>query len=297
MDRGLRADYLQTLGIDVWVPRAGTGGSRRAAVAGRAAEPVLTDEPISGGARPAAVSPAGAQPSPAALAASGDDPEWAGQKIAGSDFGRREAAVPQGRDPGWVEQWEALREEVLRCTRCNLHAGRTQGVFGVGNPQAEWMVIGEAPGAEEDRRGEPFVGRAGQLLDAMLRAIGLSRAQNVYIANVLKSRPPNNRDPRPEEVGACLPYLRRQIELVRPRLLLAVGRIAAQNLLGTEESLSRLRGRVHRFGELNTPLVVTYHPAYLLRTPADKRKAWEDLKFARSVFRQLTAGSEDGHRS
>jgi uracil-DNA glycosylase len=194
--------------------------------------------------------------------------------------------------------WGALRAEVLRCTRCSLHAGRTQGVFGVGNPQAQWMVIGEAPGAEEDRRGEPFVGRAGQLLDAMLRAIGLSRAQNVYIANVLKSRPPNNRDPRPEEVAACLPYLRRQIELVRPRLLLAVGRIAAQNLLGSEESLSRLRGRVHRFGELNTPLVVTYHPAYLLRNPADKRKAWEDLKFARSVFRQLTAGSpEDGQRS
>jgi DNA polymerase len=193
--------------------------------------------------------------------------------------------------------WQALREEVLRCTRCGLHAGRTQGVFGVGNTRADWMVIGEAPGAEEDRRGEPFVGRAGQLLDAMLRAIGLSRAQNVYIANVLKSRPPNNRDPRPEEVAACLPYLRRQIELVRPRLLLAVGRIAAQNLLGTEESLSRLRGRVHRFGELNTPLVVTYHPAYLLRNPADKRKAWEDLKFARSVFRQLTAGSEDGQRS
>ena len=196
------------------------------------------------------------------------------------------------------DPWEALRAEVLRCTLCSLHAGRTQGVFGVGNPQAQWMVIGEAPGAEEDRRGEPFVGRAGQLLDAMLRAIGLSRAQNVYIANVLKSRPPNNRDPRPEEVAACLPYLRRQIALVRPRLLLAVGRIAAQNLLGTEESLSRLRGRVHRFGELNTPLVVTYHPAYLLRNPADKRKAWEDLKFARSVFRQLTAGSPaDGQRS
>ncbi|HWF98438.1 MAG TPA: uracil-DNA glycosylase [Steroidobacteraceae bacterium] len=195
-------------------------------------------------------------------------------------------------------RWEALRAEVLACTRCGLHATRTQGVFGVGNPRAEWMVIGEAPGVEEDRRGEPFVGPAGQLLDAMLRAIGLSRAENVYIANILKSRPPNNRDPRPEEIGACLPYLRRQIELVRPRLLLAVGRVAAQNLLGTEDSLSRLRGRVHRFGELNTPLVVTYHPAYLLRNPADKRKAWEDLKFARSVFRQLTAGvPDDGHRS
>ncbi|HUA26956.1 MAG TPA: uracil-DNA glycosylase [Steroidobacteraceae bacterium] len=221
------------------------------------------------------------------------------REIARSDPGPTEAPPPQGPGPapGWVEQWESLRTEVLQCTRCSLHAGRTQGVVGVGNPQADWMVIGEAPGAEEDRRGEPFVGRAGQLLDAMLRAIGLSRAQNVYIANVLKSRPPNNRDPRPEEVAACLPYLKRQIELVRPRLLLAVGRIAAQNLLGTEESLSRLRGKVHRFGELNTPLVVTYHPAYLLRTPADKRKAWEDLKFARSVFRQLTADvTDDGHR-
>ena len=204
------------------------------------------------------------------------------------------ALVPAAGEDGW----EALRTDILGCTRCGLHATRTQGVVGVGHPRANWMVIGEAPGAEEDRRGEPFVGRAGQLLDAMLRAIGLSRAENVYIANVLKSRPPNNRDPRPEEVAACLPYLRRQIALVRPRLLLAVGRIAAQNLLGTEQSLSRLRGQVHRFGELNTPLIVTYHPAYLLRNPADKRKAWEDLKFARDVFRQLTAGvSEDGHRS
>jgi len=210
-------------------------------------------------------------------------PDWRG--------GRHGGPLAQPSGPAFnAAEWEALRSEVLRCTRCALHAGRTQGVFGVGNPRAEWMVIGEAPGAEEDRRGEPFVGRAGQLLDAMLRAIGLSRAENVYIANILKSRPPNNRDPRPEEVAACLPYLRRQIEMVRPRLLLAVGRIAAQNLLGTEESLSRLRGRVHRFGELNTPLVVTYHPAYLLRSPADKRKAWEDLKFARSVFRQLTTG-------
>jgi len=247
MDRALRAEYLRTLGIDVWVPRAGTGGSAGAAPVTRVAEAVPPAAP------------------------------------------RIEMPAAGG--------WEALRDEVMRCTRCSLHAGRTQGVFGVGNPRSEWMVIGEAPGAEEDRRGEPFVGRAGQLLDAMLRAIGLSRDRNVYIANVLKSRPPNNRDPKPEEVGACLPYLRRQIELVRPRLLLAVGRIAAQNLLGTEESLSRLRGRVHTFGELNTPLVVTYHPAYLLRNPVDKRKAWEDLKFARSVFRQLTAGSEDGHRS
>jgi DNA polymerase len=161
-------------------------------------------------------------------------------------------------------------------------------VFGVGNRESQWLVVGEAPGAEEDRRGEPFVGRAGHLLDAMLRAIGLNRVNNVYIANVLKSRPPGNRDPKPEEVAACLPFLMRQIELLRPRVMLAVGRIAAQNLLATDAPLGRLRGKVHYFGELNTPLIVTYHPAYLLRTPSDKRKAWEDLKFARSVFRGLT---------
>jgi len=187
-----------------------------------------------------------------------------------------------------AEPWQALRTEILGCTRCGLHKTRTQGVVGVGPQRTDWMVIGEAPGAEEDRRGEPFVGRAGHLLDAMLRAIGLDRRTNVYIANVLKSRPPNNRDPKPEEVAACLPYLMRQIALLQPRLMLAVGRIAAQNLLSTDMSLSRLRGKVHHFGELNTPLIVTYHPAYLLRTPADKRKAWEDLKFARSVFRELT---------
>ena len=185
-------------------------------------------------------------------------------------------------------EWNQLRSEVAVCTKCALHSSRTQGVFGVGNPQADWLVIGEAPGAEEDRRGEPFVGRAGQLLDAMLKAIGLSRETNVFIANVLKSRPPGNRDPKPDEVAACLPYLMRQIALMRPRLILAVGRIAAQNLLSTDMPLGRLRGKVHRFGELNTPLIVTYHPAYLLRTPGDKRKAWEDLKFARGVFQQLT---------
>ena len=158
-------------------------------------------------------------------------------------------------------------------------------------------MIGEAPGAEEDRRGEPFVGAAGQLLDKMLKAIGLDRKNNVYIANVLKSRPPNNRDPKPEEVAACLPYLARQIALLRPKIMLAVGRIAAQNLLATDAPLGRLRGQVHRFGELNTPLVVTYHPAYLLRTPADKRKAWEDLKFARDVYQQLSQGAaSDGNR-
>jgi DNA polymerase len=208
---------------------------------------------------------------------------------------RRESGAPPGDS---AARWEALRSEVLKCTRCPLHLTRTQGVFGVGPQRADWLVIGEAPGAEEDRRGEPFVGAAGQLLDAMLRAIGLDRSTNVYIANVLKSRPPGNRDPRPEEVAACLPYLVRQIALLQPKIMLAVGRIAAQNLLATTVPLGRLRGQVHRFGELNTPLVVTYHPAYLLRTPADKRKAWEDLKFARSVYQQLGQGTvTDGNRS
>ncbi len=196
---------------------------------------------------------------------------------------RAPAAAPAGREAAWQQ----LTEDVARCTRCELHRTRTRPVLGVGDRQAQWLVVGEAPGAEEDRQGEPFVGRAGQLLDAMLRAIGLARGQNVYIANILKSRPPGNRDPSAQEVAACLPYLERQIELIRPRLILAVGRIAMQNLLATTASLAGMRGRVHEFGGLKTPLIVTYHPAYLLRKPEDKRKAWEDLKFARSVFASL----------
>jgi uracil-DNA glycosylase family 4 len=240
-----RQQYLDAIGIDLWVPRAA---------------PVNPAVTVSASRAP-----------PVAVAAAAEPVQ--------------EAAA-----------WEALRTQVLQCTKCPLHLTRTQGVFGVGPKRADWLVIGEAPGAEEDRRGEPFVGAAGQLLDAMLRAIGLERATNVYIANVLKSRPPGNRDPKPEEVAACLPYLERQIELLRPKIMLAVGRIAAQNLLGTDAPLGRLRGQVHRFGD--TPLVVTYHPAYLLRTPAEKRKAWEDLKFARNVYQQLTQGSvTDGNRA
>jgi DNA polymerase len=194
---------------------------------------------------------------------------------------RKPAVRAARQDP-----WQSLEAEVKNCTRCALHASRTQTVFGVGNRNAEWMVIGEAPGAEEDRRGEPFVGAAGQLLNAMLKAIGLGR-ESVYIANILKSRPPGNRDPKPEEIAACFPFLTRQIALIRPRLILAVGRIAAQNLLGTTRPLSRLRGEVHAFGELGTPLIVTYHPAYLLRSPGEKRKAWEDLKFALGYVQNL----------
>jgi DNA polymerase len=186
-----------------------------------------------------------------------------------------------------LSDWDTLQVEVAGCTRCGLATTRTQTVFGVGNAHADWLVIGEAPGAEEDRQGKPFVGAAGKLLDSMLQAIDLSRDRNVFIANMLKCRPPHNRDPRPGEVDACLPYLMRQVAAIKPKLILAVGRIAAQNLLATAAPLARLRGRVHRFGPLSTPLIVTYHPAYLLRTPADKRKAWEDLKFARDYFKNL----------
>lgn len=177
--------------------------------------------------------------------------------------------------------WDTLRETVAECRRCSLCESRTQTVFGVGNSDADWMIIGEAPGAEEDRRGEPFVGRAGKLLDEMLRAVGQGRDQ-VFIANILKCRPPNNRDPKPEESAACRSYLERQIELVKPKIILAVGRIAAQLLLETDAPVGRLRGSLHNLGE--TPLVVTYHPAYLLRSPSQKRKAWDDLCLARRVL-------------
>jgi DNA polymerase len=193
--------------------------------------------------------------------------------------------------PGTPIDWDPLRAAVAACAACDLHKTRTQTVFGVGNTRAEWLVIGEAPGAEEDRQGEPFVGRAGQLLNAMLLAIGLPR-ETVFIANVLKCRPPGNRDPKPEEVSRCLPFLSAQIALLKPKILLAVGRIAAQNLLATDAPLARLRGKVHRFGDAETPLVITYHPAYLLRTPADKRKAWEDLKFARATYQRALAGEK-----
>jgi DNA polymerase len=197
---------------------------------------------------------------------------------------RRPPASPAVAAPGW----ESLQVEVRGCMRCGLAASRTQTVFGVGNRAAELLVIGEAPGADEDARGEPFVGRAGQLLNSMLRALGSPR-DTVYIANILKCRPPGNRDPSPEEVTCCLPYLRRQIDLVGPRLLLAVGRIAAQNLLATDTPIGKLRGRVHEFGEAGTPVIVTYHPAYLLRSPGEKRKAWGDLKFVRDELRRRRA--------
>ncbi|MDH3981081.1 MAG: uracil-DNA glycosylase, partial [Gammaproteobacteria bacterium] len=188
-------------------------------------------------------------------------------------------------EPGWSE----LKARVSACTRCALHETRTQTVFGVGDRHADWLVIGEAPGADEDRQGEPFVGRAGLLLNEMLFAAGFRREQ-AYIANILKCRPPNNRNPLPEEVACCRDYLEQQIALVEPKLILAVGGIAAHNLLQTDEKVGRLRGSVHRYGEQQIPLVVTYHPAYLLRSPLEKRKVWEDLQFARQVHLEQVAG-------
>lgn len=177
--------------------------------------------------------------------------------------------------------WDDLNAAIRSCTCCELCNTRNRAVCGVGDPQADWLIIGEAPGADEDRQGEPFVGRAGQLLNEMLRAIGLNREQ-VFIANVLKCRPPNNRDPQSVEVDACLPYLRRQIELLQPKVILVAGRIAAQALLQADKPLSALRGQCHEFGGI--PLVVTYHPAYLLRSPAQKSKSWADLKLALDVI-------------
>ncbi len=182
--------------------------------------------------------------------------------------------------------WEQLADAVAHCTRCKLHTTRTQGVLGVGDRNADWLFIGEAPGADEDRAGEPFVGQAGKLLDAMLAAIDLERGANIYITNVLKSRPPGNRNPEPDEVAACRPYLLAQIELIQPKLIVALGRYAAQSLLETDEAIGRLRGRVHRFQAV--PLVVTYHPAYLLRNLPDKARAWEDLCLARRTMQSLT---------
>jgi DNA polymerase len=271
----LRNAYLDALGIDRWVSRnappevAPESGARQGLPGFEGAAP----EPVTQARSSAPAQPASAakheNPRPAPLA-----PTW--------------TPLPP------VADWGALRERVAGCTACDLCKTRTQTVFGVGNTQADWLVIGEAPGGEEDRQGEPFVGRAGQLLNAMLMAIGLPR-ETVFIANILKCRPPGNRDPKPEEVSKCLPYLSNQIALLKPKIMLAVGRIAAQNLLATDAPLARLRGKLHHFGEANTPLVITYHPAYLLRTPADKRKAWEDLKFARATFAKLASGNTSGN--
>ena len=197
----------------------------------------------------------------------------------GRSEGQR-AAFPNLPDIATLD-WDALQQRVTDCQHCaELVGTRSQSVFGVGNRQADWLIIGEAPGTEEDRQGEPFIGPAGQLLNAMFAAIGLKR-QQVYITNVLKCRPPDNRDPHVDEAAACLPYLHRQIALIQPKMILLVGRVAAQQLLGSDAKVGTLRGQVHRYQD-SIPMVVTYHPAYLLRKPSEKRKSWEDLCLARA---------------
>ncbi|MFZ7209319.1 uracil-DNA glycosylase [Bordetella avium] len=195
---------------------------------------------------------------------------------AGADTARRVADFDLAR----------LQQEVLACTACGLCQGRKHAVFGDGAQAARWMVVGEAPGEQEDRRGLPFVGRSGQLLDAMLASVGMSREQDVFIANVIKCRPPGNRNPKPEEIAACSPYLMRQIALLRPERILVLGRFAAQTLLGTDAAISSLRGRQHVLkteAGREIPVVVSYHPAYLLRSPAEKARAWQDLQLARQI--------------
>ncbi len=179
-----------------------------------------------------------------------------------------------------------LQEQVKTCKECALHQSRTQTVFGAGNTQSDWFIIGEAPGSEEDVKGEPFVGRAGQLLNSMLLAMGLPRNE-IFIANILKCRPPNNRDPKTDEVDACRKYLKRQLELIKPKIILALGRIAAQNLLKSDIPIGKMRGNSYLYPNSNLPVVVTYHPAYLLRSPREKRKVWGDLKFAMQKYKEL----------
>lgn len=185
-----------------------------------------------------------------------------------------------------TSSWTDLQQRVAACTACSLHAGRTQTVFGVGNPKANILFIGEAPGLHEDQQGEPFVGRAGQLLTAMLKSIGLSRS-DVYIANILKCRPPENRDPKAEEIATCTPFLKEQITQINPRLLVAVGRIAAHYLLQTKASMESLRQKQFVYAPTETALIATYHPAYLLRKPIDKKKAYDDLLFIRATLAAL----------
>jgi uracil-DNA glycosylase family 4 len=199
-----------------------------------------------------------------------------------------EPRIPAVVEPAFVNpehgalSWDDLRSTVAACRKCRLCEARKQAVLGVGDANADWLFVGEGPGAEEDQRGEPFVGQAGKLLDNMLAAIGLKRGNDAYIANAVKCRPPENRTPAPEETAACLPYLARQVELIQPKLIVALGRPAAQTLLQSEVKIAAARGRLHDYRGI--PVIVTYHPAYLLRTPQDKAKAWEDLCFMRSTM-------------
>ncbi|MBS0497697.1 MAG: uracil-DNA glycosylase [Gammaproteobacteria bacterium] len=205
-------------------------------------------------------------------------PEVATGKSLFSSAPEKDAAQP----PVSQMNWDQLKAAVSQCVACPLSQTRTQTVFGVGDQNADWLFVGEGPGAREDEIGEPFVGQAGKLLDQMLTAIQLKRGEGVYIANIVKCRPPNNRNPALSEAQQCAPFLTRQIALIKPKLIVALGKVAAQNLLNRDDSISSLRGKVHSYSGI--PLIVTYHPAYLLRSLPDKAKAWKDLCFARSII-------------
>ena len=267
MSKTKRQQVLKALDIDVWVRRD---------EAYDVATPVVADTDV-------LASPAADVSSSSAVTTTPEkrgrgrprlNPTAAATAVAATP---RVVTVPR-TDYVAPADWTGLRTAVAECTRCKLCATRTQTVFGVGIEDAPLMVVGEGPGADEDAQGQPFVGRAGKLLDEMLKAIGRSRKDNVFIANVVKCRPPGNRDPEADEAEACRPFLERQIELVKPKLIVALGRIAAQRLLQTDEPLSRLRGPMHHYGPQQTPLFITYHPAYLLRSPREKAKSWDDMK-------------------
>lgn len=254
LDTETRLHYLKAIGIDVWVSRQASASDRIKSDVSDLAAPQTTVSVLLGDVQKTAkqpvVSEAEAQP------------------------------ILSDSKPTWAD----LQNEVSACRQCALCESRTQTVFGSGSASSGWMIIGEAPGESEDRQGEPFVGRAGQLLTEMLRAIGLKR-DDVFITNILKCRPPNNRDPLTTEVEACSDYLHRQIAWLKPKIILAVGRVSAQNLLKTDKTIGQLRGTVHSLDGI--PLVVVYHPAYLLRSPLEKRKAWQDLQLAIAKFDEI----------
>jgi DNA polymerase len=235
-------------------------------------------EPAARTARPASAAPVGKAPIVGPRPAKAPAPRDAKEAIAPVQ------SPPTAQELALLDL-DALRERVVACTACGLCRGRHQAVFGMGPEQARWLVVGEAPGEQEDRQGLPFVGRSGQLLDAMLASVGMSRERDVFIANVIKCRPPGNRNPKPEEIAACSPYLMRQIALLKPERILVLGRFAAQTLLGTDAAIGSLRGRVHTLATdgREIPVVVSYHPAYLLRSPAEKARAWQDLRLALSL--------------
>lgn len=289
MEESVRLQYLEAMGIDVWVPRHMPVATQATEQPPEQVGWAEQSEAHHGSLDAAAIAEQreAHRGSPSDSGAIAEQNQTDHEDLDGQQgWAALHLAQPRDRSAHHADDhaWKELQHEVAICRACSLCETRTQTVFGVGNKHADWLLIGEAPGRDEDLQGEPFVGRAGQLLNEMIRAIGLRREQ-VYIANMLKCRPPNNRDPQADEVEACHGFLKRQIELIRPKLIVAVGRIAAQNLLKTQQPLSRLRGMRHELEGI--PLTVVHHPAYLLRSPTEKAKAWEDLQFALAVSQSL----------